>query len=64
LEVQVERFPIAFYLPRALHALTSPSTELDQAADGLCECHLVILGPFFDGLPLAFIPARDVGAAL
>jgi hypothetical protein len=30
----------------------------------LCECHLVILGPFFDGLPLAFIPARDIGTAL
>jgi hypothetical protein len=24
----------------------------------------VILGPFFYGLPLAFIPAWDVGAAL
>jgi hypothetical protein len=34
--------------------------ELDQAADGLCECHLVILGPFFDGLPLAFIPAQEI----
>src|SRR6187399_703142 len=57
LEVQVERFPIISPRLRL-------QPELDQPADGLCECHLVILSPFFDGLPLAFIPARDFGAAL